>query len=133
MAVNMSFPKPRKLQNKFFEIARTDNGTVKCVLPKGATVVDIDICQTADAVTGAATFDIGLGATANGLVNDFSMGTTSVGLAKPGNTLGANFGQVLAADSTVTVTFTVGTSTAGGTGWVRIGYLPPLPNEGMFS
>ena len=134
MPVNMSYPKPRKLQYKFFEVARTDSDTTKCILPKGATVVDVEVCQTAAAVTAAATFDIGLGSDVDGLIDGFSMAvTTPVGLVKAGATLGVSFGQVLAADSKVTVTYIAGSSTAGGTGWVKIGYLPPMPNEGMFS
>ena len=131
MAINMSYPKPRKLQYKFFEFARADNATVKCVLPKGATVVDVEVCQTVGATTAAASLDIGLGSNGDGGIALAQ--TTPSGLMKAGASIGTDFGQVLTADSNVTSTFVAGSSTAGGTGWVKIGYLPPLPNEGMFS
>ena len=134
MAVTLSYPKPRTIQYKFFEIARTDSATEKCILPKGCYVVDLEVCQTVGATTAAATFDLGWSDATDGLIDGFSMAlTTPVGLVKIAATADPQFGVVLTADRKIISTYIAGSSTAGGTGWVKIGYVMPGPGETMFS
>lgn len=123
---NTLTPSARNVLTKIGTIARTDNGTVKFGLPKGAFIAGIYIIQTAVAVTGNATVDIGITGDTDGLVNDFVLGTTSAGYAAGGATTGSAVGTVLTADVDVVVTYAVGTSTAGGTGYFKVEYyIPP--------
>lgn len=127
----MSYPKPLSSQSKVFAISRSDtSATAKCVLPKDAVILGVYVMQTAAAVTGAATIDVGFsGGTGAELLNDFSMATTSVGYSAGGAATGSALGTKLTADKTVTLTYTVGTSSAGGTGYVKIEYAVPGPGE----
>lgn len=130
MAVTMSYPKPRSLLTKVISIARTDNGTVKAWLPRGAIIMDVDVFQKVSATTDVGSVDVGLNADGDVILDGFVMATTAVGLVKPGAAAGtAVMGDPLSADSAVTVTYTVGDSTAGGTGLVAIHYILPGAGE----
>jgi hypothetical protein len=128
--VTLSYPKPRSTLQKIIPFARTDNATVKAVLPRDAVVTDIHVFQANNAVTAAGAVSVGLSGIGNtALVNAFSLPTTSVGLANPGAAIGTSFLTKLDADRAVTATYTVGSSTAGGTGWVIIDYFVAGPGE----
>ena len=130
MAVNMSYPKPRNLIVKIVDIARTDSSTEKCRLPKGAIVADVEVLQEVNASTDVGTFSLGWSGTTDALVNAFSMATTKVGLVKAGTAVGsAVLGTPLDSDKKVISSYTVGLSTAGGTGKVIIKYFMPGPGE----
>lgn len=129
MPVNLSYPKPRSVLTKVIEIARTDNATEKCVLPKDAVVCDIHVYQSVAATTDVGTFDLGWSGDADALLNDFTMATTAVGLVNAGTAIGASFLTKLTADRAIISTYTVGSSTAGGTGYVVIDYFVPGPGE----
>lgn len=129
--VGLSYPKPRELITKIIPIARTDSSTVKTALPKDAIVAGIYVLQTAAAVTGAATFNLGWSGATTGLLNGFTMATTSVGYAPGGAATGAQVGVKLTQDQVVIATYSVGTSTAGGTGYVKIEYFVPGPGEAI--
>lgn len=134
MPVNMSYPKPRdNMIYKFVKILRADSSTEKCILPRDAVIVDLEVCQTSLASTGAGAFDLGVVGDGDALVDGFSMSNSaSAGLVKAGASVGALFGVKLTADQKVISTYTVGSSTAGGEGWVKIGYFVPGPGEDMF-
>ena len=129
--VNLSYPKPRSTQSKVFAVARADNATQKCWLPKDAVILGVYVIQMVACSTAVSTFDIGLGTDVDGILNDFQMGTTSVGYAVGGAACGVAVGTKLTADSVVTSTYTVGSSTAGGTGFVKIEYFVPGPGEAV--
>lgn len=130
--VNQSYPKPRDVKQKVIPFARTDNGTVKAALPKDAVVTGLHVFQAAASVTAAATVSVGLsGVSATALINAFSLPTTSVGLANPGAQTGTSYLTKLDADRSVTVTYAVGSSTAGGTGWVVLDYFVAGPGEAV--
>jgi hypothetical protein len=133
MALGMSYPKSRDVMYKYFPILRTDNATPKCVLPKGATVVDLEVVQTTNATTGAGAVSLGYAGVANAFLNAFSLATTAVGNVKPGVAIGSVFGQLLTTDITVLSTYAVGTSTAGGEGWVKLGFVHTGPQEGIYN
>lgn len=131
-AVNQSYPKARDVKQKIIPFARTDNGTVKAALPRDAVVTGLHVYQATAAVTAAGAVSVGLsGVSATALINAFSLPTTSVGLANPGAQTGASYLTKLDADRSVTVTYTVGSSTAGGTGWVIIDYFVAGPGEAV--
>lgn len=131
MAVNLSYPKPRSLQTKVVAIARADSSTEKCVLPKGAVICDVHVFQDVAATTAAATFDLGWSGDTDGILNDFSMATTAVGLVNAGTAAGTGVMTKLDSDKVVLSTFTAGSSSAGGTGYVIISYFVAGPNEGV--
>lgn len=133
MPVNMSYPKPRNIIKKYFQILRTDSATEKCALPRDAIVTSIKVTQTSAAVTGAGAFSLGWSGTTNALVNAFSMATTSVGQAMVGTAVGAQVGTKQSADRTIISTYAVGTSTSGGEGWVELEYFVPGAGETHFS
>jgi hypothetical protein len=120
--IGMSYPKPRDLIFKIIPIARADSSTAKCAIPANAVVVVCDVFQATDAVTGAASYNLGWSGATTGLLNAFSLPTTKVGLAAAGTAAGAQMFVKQAVDRNVIGTFTVGTSSAGGTGYIRIGY-----------
>lgn len=119
---NLSYPKPRTTLQKIIPIARTDSSTVKCVLPKDAVVSGIHILQTVDASTAAGSFVLGWSGSTSALLSAFSMATTKVGLVNAGTSAGASILTKLDTDKQVIATYTVGSSTAGGTGYVVIDY-----------
>ena len=131
MPVTLSYPKPRDVQTKVVSIARTDSSTEKCVLPKDAVICGIFVHQTAAAVTAAGAFNLGWSGATTALLNAFSMPTSTVGYAAGGSATGASVGTKLASDKTVIASYTVGSSTAGGTGYVVIQYFVPGPGEGL--
>jgi hypothetical protein len=134
MAVTMSYPKPRELMTKIVSIARTDSSTEKCVLPKGAIVVDVEVLQEVNASTNTGSFVLGWSGATSALVNGFTMATTKVGLVKAGTAVGsAVCGTPLNSDKKVISTYTVGSSTAGGTGKVIIKYFMPGAGETVTS
>ena len=122
---NTLTPAARSSYVKVGTIERTDNGTVKFGLPIGAFISGIFVIQMVAASTAAATVDIGITGDTDGLVNDFSMGTTSVGYAPGGTATGSAVGTILTSDVDVVVTYTVGSSTAGGTGYFKVEYYMP--------
>lgn len=131
MPVTLSYPKPRDVQTKVVSIARTDSSTEKCVLPKDAVICGIFVHQTAAAVTAAGAFNLGWSGATTALLNAFSMPTSTVGYAAGGSATGASVGTKLDSDKTVLASYTVGSSTAGGTGYVVIQYFVPGPGEGL--
>lgn len=131
MPVTLSYPKPRDVQTKVVSIARTDSSTEKCVLPKDAVICGIFVHQTAAAVTAAGAFNLGWSGATTALLNAFSMPTSTVGYAAGGSATGASVGTKLDSDKTVIASYTVGSSTAGGTGYVVIQYFVPGPGEGL--
>lgn len=120
--VGLSYPKGRDLITKIVPIARTDSSTVKCVIPKDAVIVGVHINQTVDATTGAGSFVLGWSGSTSAILSAFAMATTKVGLVNPGTSAGASLFTKLDSDKQVLSTYTVGTSTAGGTGYVAIEY-----------
>lgn len=130
-SVTSSNPKARDGMRKYFRVARTDSSTAKCVIPKGAIIVSLTITQDAVAVTAAGAFNIGWSGAATGLINAISMPTTSVGQVGPGTSAGTNLiaGTPLTQDQVILSTYTVGSSTAGGTAWVQILYFMPGAGE----
>lgn len=133
MAVTLSYPKPRELFTKCIEIARTDSATEKCVLPKDAVIVGVNVHQTVSATTDVGAVTVSCGSDADGILNAFSMATTAVGYVAAGTAVGSSVGTKLTADSVVKSTYTVGSSTAGGTGYVYIHYFIPGPGESLTS
>lgn len=131
MPVNLSYPKPRSIQTKVIAIARTDSSTEKCFLPKDAVVVGVHVFQNVDAATAVATFDLGWSGDTDALLNDFTMATTAVGLVNAGAAAGSGVLVKLDADKKVISTYTVGSSTAGGTGYVVIDYFVVGGGEGV--
>ena len=116
---------------KYFRFARTDSGTAKCVIPKGAIIVSLTITQDAAAVTAAGALSVGWAGGTTQLLNAFSLPTTTVGQTGPGAAAGAYLinPTPLTEDKTILSTYTVGSSTAGGTGLVQILYVMPGPGE----
>lgn len=127
---NLSYPKPRNVLTKIIPIARTDSSTAKCALPKGAVIMGVRCLQTSAAVTNPATWTVGWSGATTAVLNAFSAGTTSVGLALPGVTVGASVMTVLDSDKQVIATFG-GTSASGGVGYVFIDYFQPGPGEAV--
>lgn len=129
--VSISYPKGRDLIAKFFPIARTDSSTAKMVLPKDAVIAGVYVIQSTAAVTGAASINVGWTGATTALLNAFSLPTSSVGYAPAGAAAGTVFaaGTKLDTDKTVICTFAPGTSTAGGTGFVKVEYFVPGAGE----
>lgn len=129
--ISLSYPKPRDGLRKYFRVARTDSSTLKCVLPKGAIVVSCTVTQDAAAVTAAGAFSVGWSGSTTALINAISMPTSSVGQVGLGTAVGSQIiaGTPLDSDKNVICTYTVGSSTAGGTAWVQILYFMPGPGE----
>ena len=131
MPVTLSYPKPRDIRVKVVPIARTDSSTEKCVLPKDAVICGIFVHQTVAASSAAGAFNLGWSGATTALLNAFSMPTSTVGFAAGGSATGASVGTKLDSDKTVLASYTVGSSTAGGTGYVVIQYFVPGPGEGL--
>jgi len=129
--VGLSYPKPRELSTKIIPIARTDSSTATCALPKNACIVDVKVYQAVAASTAAGAFNLGWSGSTTAILNAFSMATTSVGLASAGTAAGSGLFTPLDTDKNVIATYTVGSSTAGGTGYVMISYFVPGPQEGV--
>lgn len=129
--VGVSYPKPRELLSKIFPIARTDSSTAKCFLPRDAIIAGVYVLQTAPSVTGAATVNVGWSGATTSILNAFSLPTTSVGYSTGGSATGSALGTKLTQDQQVIATYSVGTSTAGGTGYVKIEYFVPGAGEAI--
>jgi hypothetical protein len=130
--VNLSYPKPRALQTKFGLITRTDSATPKMVLPKGSIPWSVEFLQTSAAVTDVGGVDIGWTGDADALVDGQVFGTTLTGSGPAtGVIAGLSLGQPLAADTVITATYVVGSSTAGGAATFAIHYFMPGPGEGI--
>ena len=129
--VGLSYPKGRSLITKVLPIARTDSSTVKCVLPKDAVIVGVHVNQTVDASTAAGSFVLGWSGTTSAILSAFSMATTKVGLVNAGTSAGTGLFSKLTQDQAVLSTYTVGSSTAGGTGYVTIDYFVAGPGEAV--
>lgn len=131
--VTLSRPTARHPFTKVISIARTDSSTVKCVLPKGAVISNVRVLQVDDAATAAGSFVLGWSGATSAILSAFSMATTKVGLVSAGTAIGtvAGAGTPLTADRQVISTYTVGSSTAGGTGYVFIDYYIPGPGEAI--
>ena len=127
--VGLSYPKGRDLITKIVPIARTDSSTVKCVIPKDAVIVDVHVMQTTDAVTAAGSFVLGWSGTTSAILSAFSMATTKVGLVNPGVSAGSGLFSKLTQDQAIISTYTVGSSSAGGTGYVILSYFVAGPGE----
>lgn len=128
---NLSYPKPRRIITKIIPIARTDSSTVKCVLPKDAIVTAVYVNQTVDASTAAGSFVLGWSGSTSAILSAFSMATTKVGLVTAGTSMGSGTFARLDGDKQVIATYTVGSSTAGGTGFVILEYFFPGPGEAV--
>jgi hypothetical protein len=118
----LSYPKRRSAMQLVIPIARTDNATQKAWLPKDAVISGVHVLQNVNAATAAGSFTVGLGAVANGILEAFSMATTKVGLVNAGASAGVSVLSKLTVDAPVTSTYIVGSSTAGGTGFVIIDF-----------
>lgn len=129
--VGLSYPKRRDAMTLIVPINRTDSSTPKCTLPKDAVVCGLHVYQSTAAVTGAATFNLGWAGATTALINAFSMPTSSVGLTNTGANTGTSFLTKLDSDKNVIATYAVGTSTAGGTGFVTIEFFIPGGQEGV--
>lgn len=132
MAIGLYTPKPRDILTKVVPINRTDSGTVKAALPKDAVIVGVFVNQMTNAVTGAGSFSLGFPGATTALVSAFSMPTTRVGFVAVGASAGSAVGTKLTADQQVISTYTAGTSTAGGEGYVVIQYFVPGGNETIY-
>ena len=118
----LSYPKRRSTLQLVIPVARTDSATHKAWLPKDAVITGVHVLQNVSASTGAGSFTVGLGSDADGILEAFSMATTKVGLVNAGVSSGVSVLTKLSTDAPVTVTYTVGSSTAGGTGFVVIDF-----------
>ncbi len=118
----LSYPKRRSTLQLVIPVARTDSATTKAWLPKDAVITGVHVLQNVDATTAAGSIEIGLGSDANGILEAFSMATTKVGLVNAGVSAGVSVLTKLTADQKITSTYTVGSSTAGGTGYVIIDF-----------
>ena len=118
----LSYPKRRTTQQLIIPVARTDSATAKAWLPKDAVVTGVHVLQNVNASTAAGSFTVGLGSDADGILEAFSMATTKVGLVNAGVSAGVSVLTKLSVDAPVTTTYTVGSSTAGGTGFVIIDF-----------
>jgi len=129
--VGLSYPKGRDVITKIIPIARTDSSTAKCVIPKDAVIIGVHVNQTVDATTAAGSFVLGWSGTTSAILSAFSMATTKVGLVNPGTSAGTGLFSKLTEDKVVLSTYTVGSSTAGGTGYVAIEYFVAGSGEGV--
>jgi len=118
----LSYPKRRSTLQLVIPVARTDSATTKAWLPKDAVITGVHVLQNVGATTAAGSIEIGLGSDANGILEAFSMATTKVGLVNAGVSAGVSVLTKLTADQKITSTYTVGSSTAGGTGYVIIDF-----------
>ncbi len=118
----LSYPKRRSTMQLVIPVARTDSATAKAWLPKDAVVTGVHVLQNVSASTATASFTVGLGSDADGILEAFTMATSKVGLVNAGASAGVSVLSKLTVDAPVTVTYTVGSSTAGGTGFVIIDF-----------
>lgn len=129
----MYYPKPRNVIRRIVRILRSDNNTPKVTLPKDAVITSIFVNQTSNAVTGAGSFSLGWSGAPTALVNAFSMPTSRVGFTSAGAAAGSAVGTKLDVDRVVLSTYTAGSSTAGGEGYVIIEYFMAGAGEDLNS
>lgn len=129
--VGLSYPKGRDTITKIMKINRTDASTPKMTIPKDAVICGLHVYQDSNAVTGAGAYNLGWAGATTALLNAFSLPTTSVGLANSGAATGSGFMTKLSQDQMLIGTYTVGTSSAGGTGYVIVEYFIPGGQEGV--
>jgi len=127
----LSYPKRRCTLQLVIPIARTDSATTKAWLPKDAVVTGVHVLQNVNASTAVATFTVGLGSDVDGILETFTMGTTKVGLVNAGTSSGVSVLTKLTADAPITSSYAVGSSTAGGTGFVIIDFFVTGPGEAV--
>ncbi len=118
----LSYPKRRTTLQLVIPVARTDAGTTKAWLPKDAVITGVHVLQNVNAATATASFTVGLGADVDGILEAFTMATSKVGLVNAGASAGVEVLSKQTSDKPITVTYTVGSSTAGGTGFVMIDF-----------
>lgn len=128
---SLSYPKRRSTMQLVIPVARTDSATQKAWLPKDAVVSGVHVLQNVNASTATASFTVGLGSDADGILEAFTMATSKVGLVNAGASAGVSVLSKLTVDAPVTVTYTVGSSTAGGTGFVIIDFFIAGPGEAV--
>lgn len=128
---NLSYPKRRSTLQLIVPVARTDSATVKAWLPKDAVITGVHVLQNVAAATATSSFTVGLGSDADGILEAFTMGTTKVGLVNAGTSAGVSVFTKTTADQAITVSYTVGSSTAGGTGFVTIDFFVAGPGEAV--
>ena len=119
---NLSYPKRRSTLQLIIAVGRTDSATQKAWLPKDAVVTGVHVLQNVAAATAVATFTVGLGSDVDGILETFTMATTKVGLVNAGTSAGVAVLAKQSVDAPITVTYAVGSSTAGGTGFVIIDF-----------
>lgn len=119
---NLSYPKRRSTMQLVIPVARTDSATQKAWIPKDAVITGVHVLQNVNASTATASFTVGLGSDADGILEAFTMATSKVGLVNAGASAGVEVLAKQTTDKPVTVSYTVGSSTAGGTGFVIIDF-----------
>jgi hypothetical protein len=128
---NLSYPKRRSTMQLIIPVARTDSATSKAWLPKDAVITGVHVLQNVNAATAVATFTVGLGSDADGILESFTMATSKVGLVNAGAQAGVSVLVKQTSDLPITVTYAVGSSTAGGTGNVIIDFFVAGPGEAV--
>jgi hypothetical protein len=128
---NLSYPKRRSTMQLIIPVARTDSATSKAWLPKDAVITGVHVLQNVNASTAVATFTVGLGSDADGILESFTMATSKVGLVNAGAQAGVSVLVKQTSDLPITVTYAVGSSTAGGTGSVIIDFFVAGPGEAV--
>lgn len=128
---NLSYPKRRSTMQLIIPVARTDSATQKAWLPKDAVITGVHVLQNVNASTAVATFTVGLGSDADGILESFTMATSKVGLVNAGAQAGVSVLVKQTSDLPITVTYAVGSSTGGGTGNVIIDFFIAGPGEAV--
>lgn len=128
----LSYPKPRATLTKIIPFLRTDAGTVKAWLPKDSIIIGVHIFQSSNATTGAASVSMGAPGSPSAFIASATLPTTGAPrLNNPDSAAAAGLFTKLTADTAITVTYAVGTSTAGAEGYFVIEYFMPGPGEGV--
>jgi hypothetical protein len=129
--VGLYYPKGRDAITKVMRINRTDSSTAKMTIPKDAVICGVHVYQDAVAVTGNGAYNLGWAGATTSILNAYSLTTAGTGLANPGAATGTGVFTKLTQDQLLIGTYTVGTSSAGGTGYVAIEYFMPGAQEGV--
>lgn len=129
--VGLYYPKGRDLICKVMKINRADASTPKMTIPKDAVIVGVHVYQDAVAVTGNGAYNLGWSGATTSILNAYSLTTAGTGLANPGAATGTGVFTKLTQDQLLIGSYTVGTSSAGGTGYVAIEYFMPGGQEGV--
>lgn len=127
--MSLGYPKPRAPQTISFPLLRTDSATWKCTLPRDAIITGVFVRQTAAATTNPSTFALGWTGALTGVLNAFSLATTSVGFTTSGTTTGAQVGTKLTQDQRIISTCTPGASDTTSAGVCTLEYIIPGPGE----